>query len=165
MFTELERQVIEAHKIHNFGAYLQHSYFVYPAMQEEVVEGVLPQRLRLEEMHVDMNQNRIEFNETYLYSLPLQPANPLVVEQQAWRLLSPRVRNHTDEFGDYIKGYSPETAQYEQLLGQLNTGWGLILKWNVISQSFKGKQYGGVENVLAEREQAVRDLIEELLLK
>jgi hypothetical protein len=83
------------------------------------------------------------------------------VEQEAWKLLSPHVKGYVNEFGIYISGYSPQTAEQKPLLTHVNTGWNLLQQWNMISQSYKAK-YEQVWDKVEERETTLRGLIQEL---
>ena len=161
MLTEREQEIVDEMDASRFGAYLQWAWIEYPSLQEEINERKYPEQKRLKVVSTRMNSHRIEFDTCYLFALPEKEVNPLQIEQEAWRLLSPYIRQHVDEFGVYIISYSPQTAEQQQLLTYVNTGWNLLQQWKIISQSFKTKEQQSWA-VVGEREAAVRDLIQEL---
>lgn len=161
MLSELELKVVREHKIWGFGAYLQTAWFLYPELPEKVSRGEYPKQEELKHANERMNQQRANFNFCYLVSLPHAEANPLLLEQDAWRLLSPKVKQHVDKFAIYIGGYSPEQANREQLLAHTSRAWDLLQSWNTISKSYKAKLEQNWE-MLTSREEAVKVLIREL---
>ena len=161
MLTEREQAIVNKSKEWGFDAYLQWAWCEYPSLQGEITESKYPTQTRLRSVNKRMDSERKGFDVCYLLALPEEEVNPLQIEQDAWRLLSPNVRGYVNEFGIYIDGYSPKTAQQELLLAHVNTGWNLLQQWNVISQSYKAK-YEQVWDKVTEREDAVRKLIQGL---
>jgi hypothetical protein len=161
MLNRLEQKVVSDHKARQFGAYLQWALPEYPDLQEQIGNARFPEPSRLTVVRNKMGLYRIEFDYYYLISLPRAKVNPLQLEQKAWRLLSPRVKQHLGEFGNYIAKYSQQNPERERLLTHINCGWELLQKWNVISKSYKAK-HGKVWTVVSEREEATKQLIQEL---
>lgn len=161
MLAEREQDIVNKSKEWGFGAYLQWAWFEYPSLQNEIGEGKLPAQERLSVVNKRMDCERKGFDVCYLLALPHEAVNPLQVETEAWRLLSPHVKGHINEFGIYISDYSPQTAEQEPLLAHVNKGWNLLQQWNVVSQSYKAK-YEQSWNKVAERENALRELIQKL---
>jgi len=139
MLSDLELEIVKNHKEWEFGAYLQWAWMEYPNLRMEIAGNEYPEQERLRHLNKRMNGKRLDFDCCYFLSLPLAEANPLQVEQEAWKLLSPKVKQHVNEFGDYIEAYSPKAAKQEQLLAHVDVGWDLLQKWNVIGQSFGAK--------------------------
>ncbi len=164
MLTEREQEIINKSKEWGFAAYLQWAWLEYPSLQEEISKKRFPARKRLKYLNAWMNSERIEFDICYLVALPQKEINPLQIEQEAWRLLSPFAELHVNEFGIYIAGYSRKTAEQQPLLTHVNLGWGLLQQWNLISFSFRAK-YKKYWDLVEEKEAAVRDLIQELRQK
>lgn len=161
MLSELELEVVNKHKEWGFGAYLQWAWMEYPSLQREIQRGEYAEKDRLKYLVERMGDKKIRFDFCYLHSLPQEEVNPLQVEQEAWKLLSPKVKQHLDEFGNYIEGYSPQNVNQGQLLTHVDCGWNLLQQWNIISKSYKAK-YGQAWDKVAEREKATRQLIQEL---
>ncbi len=164
MLSELEQEVVDSHKEGYFGAYIQGSWFEYSELQEQIVSGEYPESSRLQEANKKMSGWKKGFDITYLHSLPRAEINPLQVEQEAWKLLSPNIKQYLNEFGTYLEGYSPQNADREQLLVHVNWGWNLLQQWNTISNSYKAK-YDKNWSSIPEREEATRQLIQELSSK
>jgi hypothetical protein len=161
MLSKLELEVVNKHKEWGFGAYLQWVWMEYPPLQREIQRGEYPEQDRLKHLVDRMGQQKTGFDFCYLHSLPHEEVNPLKVEQEAWKLLSPKVKQHLDKFGTYIEGYSPQNVEQGQLLTHVDCGWNLLQHWNTISKSYKAK-YEQVGDKVAEREEATRQLIQEL---
>jgi hypothetical protein len=173
MLSELEQKVVDEHKEGGFGAFLSVMWNIYPppehyGLRRDISQGKFPEQNRLTYANDYMTKWRQNFDICYLFSLPAAPVNPLQVEQEAWRLLSPRVKQHTDEFGEYILSYSPQTSEKEPLITHISNGWDILQKWNVISESYKAKyesykaKYGMSRSTIEETETAAKALIEEL---
>lgn len=161
MLAEREQDIVNRSKEWGFGAYLQWAWFEYPSLQGEIGGGHYPTQGRLRDANKRMDSQRKGFDVCYLLALPHEEINPLQIEQEAWRLLSPRVKGYVNEFGIYIDGYSPRSADQGVLLTQVNTGWNLLQQWHLISQSYKAK-YEQNWDTVGEREGALRALIEQL---
>ena len=161
MLSKLEQEVVDNHKEWSFGAYLQWAWLEYLPLQEEIQRGEYPEQDRLKFLVKRMDDKKFGFDICYLHSLPYDGVNPLRVEQEAWKLLSPNVKQHLDKFGTYIKGYSTQNVDSEQLLAHVNCGWDLLQQWNTISNSHKAK-YEKDWSKIPEREEATRKLIQEL---
>lgn len=161
MLNELEQEIIKNHKRLQFGAYLQWTWFEYPELQEQISRREYPEQTKLIDTNKIMAQHKAMFDYCYFHSLPQAEVNPLQVEQDAWELLSPEIKQHLDEFENYIKGYSPQNVDKEQLLAYVNNSWVLMQKWNIISNSYKAK-YEKRWDIIEEKEQAARKLIQEL---
>jgi hypothetical protein len=179
MLSQLELEVVKQHKEWGFKAYLQWAYFDYHILQREITVGRLPEVKRLDVANKKMENKRLGFDYCYFVKLPEQEVNPLHVEQKAWQLLSPMVKAHVGTFNQYIRDYSPQYAEGTQLLVRINSGFGLLQKWNIIADSFgikydiaiyKGKpDFSHVRDEdwfkdVPEKENAVRALICELQL-
>jgi hypothetical protein len=172
MLSKSELEVVPRLKVHGFGIYLQSAWFEYHPLRRDVARGILPARARLGELTSKMGEMKNEFDQQYFIHLPKEIANPLKIEQEAWRLLSPRIRQHLQDFSAYVGGYSAENASCEQLLPHIDLGWSLLQKWDVISKSYSPKyeiaiypKTGWSENDIQQREEAVRVLIRELSAK
>jgi len=161
MLTEREQSVVKKSKRRGFGAYLQWAWLEYPELQDDIRRKVFPPRKRLRTANAAMDSQRISFDICYLSSLPAEEINPLQVEQEAWKLLSPQIKQYIGQFGIYIATYSPQTAEQEQLLGHVDTGWDFIQQWYVVSQSYKAKCEQNWKKV-GKRETAVKGLIQAL---
>lgn len=118
-----------------------------------------------------MDRFRSEFDIAY-DSSSMAVVNPLQVEQEAWKLLSPRVAGYLERFGHVIGSCSPDEITEElreQFLGLVKEGWDLLQKWNTISKAYNSKYemaiYGVTDELCGdvdEREEAVRSLIRDL---
>jgi len=161
MLREREQEIVNKSKEWGFGAYLQWAWIEYPSLQSEIGDGHYPTQGRLRHANKRMDSQRKGFDVCYLLALPHEEVNPLQVEQEAWRLLSPHIKEYVNEFGIYIDGYSPKTADQAGLLTHVNTGWDLLYQWHLISQSYRAK-YDQNWDVVRERENALKNLIEQL---
>jgi hypothetical protein len=162
MLSQKEQDVVDNYFMPGFGAYLQWAFSEYPDLRETIVTGKYPDQPRLRECHKEMNRKRVHFDLYYSADhLPSVDANPLRLEQDAWKLLSPKVKQHLVEFDGFIEDYSPQNADGEQLLAHVDCGWDLLQDWNVISQSYKAKRER-VWDKVAEREDKIMELIRKL---
>ena len=161
MLSKAEQEIVDSNKVLQFGAYLQAAYIDNCWLKKKILNGKYPERETLRYLE-RMNYYRIDFNECYLHSLPLEKLNPLKAEQEAWKLLSPKVKKHVDEFGDFIEEYSPQNADKERLLALVNADWSLLKKWNVISNSYKAKQQKWADIEIEKKEQVVKRLAQKL---
>lgn len=116
----------------------------------------------LEEAHKNMYRHMTAFNYYYCIKLPDEPVNPVKVEQEAWKLLMPRIEQHLKRFKNYIENYyNPEEVDRDQLLAHILNGWELLQDWNLISKSYKAKLERNWDFV-EERENTTRQLIDRL---
>ena len=118
-------------------------------------------KVDLEDINRRMNKFYIAFWYRYEYQLPRISMDVLVLERTAWKLLSVRIKRHIDNFGEYIKTYSPEDCNRDELLAHLENWWSLLQIWNTISRSYKCK-LEEMQDELEERENDLRKLIEQL---
>lgn len=177
MLSDRELDVARRHKEPGFGAYLAWAWLEYPYLQADIKAGKPVKPGRLSYANKRMAGKKFDFDFCYLESLPQEEVNPLQVEQDAWRLLSPLVASYIESFDQYIQGYHPEIADTNQLLAYVTTGFELLKKWNIISKLFGEKCYiasykelPSFANIpdenwfrgIPEKEKAVIDLIQEL---
>jgi hypothetical protein len=174
MLTPLELRVVKEHKVWGFVAYLQGAFLDFPWLEKQVSEEKYPSKEKVSEVLHRMNFRRIEFN--VVYSDPkLDELNPLEIEQEAWKLLSPKVKGYVQRFRKFADSYSPVSVNAEtkqQFLSLVNEGRDLVLKWNIISRSYAPKYeialYGVTEplsKLSDERMEDVRSLIRDLSTK
>ncbi len=156
MLSELELEVVDSCKIWYCAGFLSWAYIEYSTSIEGLKKGEYPDLSRLLHMHSRMSLWVYDFDSAYS-DLLLAPVNPLELEQRAWNLLSHRLHTHVDEFGSYMD--SPQSC--DKLLEHLTTGWELLQKWNLISESYKAK-HEQIWKRVPETEEALKDLIEEL---
>ncbi|MBW2970545.1 hypothetical protein KY320_00120 [Candidatus Woesearchaeota archaeon] len=91
--------------------------------------------------------------------------NPLKIEQQGWKLLSPAIGEYLDQIEVYLESYPPNEfseATKNDFLGYINRGRKLLDKWQIICNSYKAKyQREGEQNII-QAEANVQFLIQEL---
>jgi len=141
--TREELQVVLKHHCDGFAACLQAYIADYPVTMDEIQRGRYPSREELAEMNNRIRAQQEGFDWHYFQSLPCYAVNPLRVEQEAWRVLSPHIKDYVDMVDRFLAGYSPGSIDQQttgQLLSLINNGWLLIQDWNVISNSFKAKK-------------------------
>jgi len=158
ILTPQELEVVRECKELGFGSYLSSAFLEYPRMIRQLQAEKYPSKRVLDNMNDRMDDKRFAFDLHYLIGLARMSVNPLQVEQEAWRLLSPLVKAQVVSFGEYVKSYSPTTATQEPLLTHVNNGWTLIQYWNTISNCYKTKLDEVFEEILG-REEEVRGLI------
>lgn len=167
MLTEKELKVVDDNYIMGFGNFIQQRYSAIDCIHIHIPKNIYPERERFEEKISEFCTRRGEFDNCYLISLPLAEVNPLQLEGEAWKLLSPLVGQHLDEFGNYVETYTPENLerkQLQQLLAHTDRELDLLQKWKIISQSFSAK-WQRCWKYVPEREEATRMLIQELSSK
>jgi hypothetical protein len=130
-------EIAEKCKAWGFGAYLQTEWFVYSRLKMELAEGVQPTKAGLIEIADRMYCKKLSFDHCYFYRLPNFPTNPLEAEQAVWKALSPRIESFLKEFQAFIESYPSGEAWREELVRHIETWWGLLQKWNEISNSYK----------------------------
>jgi hypothetical protein len=159
--NEQELEVVRKCKEWGFGAYLQGAWFQYPGLVRKIEEGNYPSQNELIKLNQKMEQRRLSFDDIYLDLLPREELNPLEIEQQAWKLLSPFIRQHTDIFSKFLETYYSNGTQREQILTPINNWWNLLQDWNILSNSYKAKLEKMWDEVES-REQQIRDLTKRL---
>jgi hypothetical protein len=161
MLTTLEHKVVDDLKILHFGAHLQYQYICYSSLIERLIGVRTKEKLDSKEELLEMidilKDMMQEFDYCYFYMLPRQKVNPLIIEQESWKLLSPKIKQYLNNFKDYVQKYSFENIDKEKLLFHINTGWKLIQQWNLISDSYKVKHQKSW-NFISEREEALKEL-------
>ena len=171
MLTPLELRVVKDHKIHGFVAFLQGMYFRFGKLEIELPRKKYPSREFLIETLDKIDKRKGDFDFEYA-ELAQEEVNPLVLEQQGWELLSPRIGRYVQCSRQFVDAYTPEQVNEEtaeQLRILSRDGFGLIKKWNILSRSFDGKYelaiYGVTDLRLRTAEESantLRALIEEL---
>ncbi len=159
--TEQEQYIVDISKVWRFGSYLQGCDIIHSEMWRQIGKGNYPDINDLTSINEEMKKYSLSFDVGYLDVLPRKEINPLKVEQKAWELLSPLVRDHTEAFDIFLKNYSTQGVDEEQLRLHLNKWWNLLQKWNVISDSY-GAKYGQSWDAVGKEEEAVKKLIQEL---
>jgi hypothetical protein len=168
MLDEAARKEIQETRALQVGAFLQSSYIDYGNYIEGLSLGKLPDLSDLHSTNSRMRGHYMSFNFKYCKNFGAKPLTVLAPEQEAWTCLSPLIYNFLERFKVFIDGY--ETKQDDESKKTifrilLNEYWRLILKWNVISQSYKAKEMFESDEQVAEREQAIRALTEHIKAK
>lgn len=162
MLNELQQGVVNKCYEIKFGGFLFGALMEYSSLQKEIKKRQYPGQSRLISVNEGMNLGRKGFDVRYFLILPHEEVNPLQVEQEAWKLLSPHVKEYVRDFGIYVEGYSPlAQVDQQQLLTYIDKGLNLLQQWNIISRSYKAKYFRLWEEV-GGREDVVRKLIQEL---
>lgn len=159
--TEQEQQVVNKSKIYFFSAFLQGAYITTPLMLEKIDKKEYPSQEKLDQLNQKTDNYRFNFDFEYLVALPDKEINPLQLEQEAWKLLSPLVKEHVDVFGEFIKYYLPQEEYGDELVKHLDNWFDLIQKWNIIAESY-GAKYGHDWKNVENSEESVKKLIQEL---
>lgn len=157
-------QVIQELRVWGFGNFMffwQGGAGEYSNLLKIIEEGSFPKKERITSLAERISDKMAEFDYKYLTSLPLQPVNPLRLEQNAWRLLTFQIKEYLEGFMTYSRTYSPDNANKETLVGYLNKADALLKQWDVIGHSFSAK-YDKLWDKIDEKEDAVRKLIVEL---
>ncbi|MFA6305918.1 MAG: hypothetical protein WC651_04325 [Candidatus Gracilibacteria bacterium] len=168
MLDEAARKEIEETRAFQGGASLQCAYFDYEHYTEGLSFGMAPPSSALRSTHSRMRENCMHFDSKYCEQLGAKPLTVLAPEQETWTCLSPLVHDFLGRFKIFIDGYDSEQNEESKkttLKTLLNEYWDLIQKWNVISQSYKAKEFFKSDEQVAEREQAIRALIESIKAK
>ncbi len=162
--NDSEWQIVVICRSHSFAAYLQAAWLHYPKIIRNIAVSIYPTKEELEKVNEKMWLKWGSFEHIYGWLLAEKigiVSHPLQIEQQAWKLLSPLVRKHCEEFKNFLQSYSPETANADQLLIYINSWWDLLQKWNIISKSY-GSKYNKDWKYIESTEEEVRGLIAEL---
>lgn len=144
-----------------FSAYLQTMWLMYPVLTRRIIKGNFPEKEELAKIIDKMRGHKRSFDYCYFGKLPDASINPLSVEQEAWRLLSPLIEGFTNDFENYLVGYLPQKVQARKLLAYVEKWWDLLNKWNIISRSYRCK-LEKMWDELEEREEETKRLIQEL---
>lgn len=154
--TAQEQDIVHRYKEQQFGAFLQWVWLFYPEFAEK---GERPSNENLGKILERLREVIWGFNFCYFHRLPRETVNPLLVEQEAWRKLSPLIKQHADKLGALLPRLVSGEGNLEgDLLAEIKHGWELFQKWNVISNSFRTK-HDSNWNLVEEREEAVRNLV------
>jgi len=171
MLNQLECEVVKNHKVHGFAAYLQGAWFEFPKLESNISKRNYPIKKDITEILDRMEGRQISFDVEYA-GLSREAINPLKIEQEAWKLLSPKVSTYLEKFRQFLNSYSPEKVNDRsrgELLALTQEGWNLLQKWNIISKSYSPKyeiaiygQTGWTERDIQEREETVNVLVQNL---
>jgi hypothetical protein len=179
MLSELELKVVRDHKVHDFKSEMSYLWMSYEDHKTTLTEDNLPDDEDIKKFYDIIETYRFEFDETYR-NLQEAKVNPLKIEQEAWELLSERIKQYQIDHKEFIENAhsidnTPENRQ--KLSDYLDGAFELLKKWEIISKSYAGKYdiaiYRGKPNFehmtdekwmedIPEREQRVEGLIEEL---
>lgn len=138
-YNELELKVIFEARVSGFGMYICGAWMDHEILIKDISAKKYPSKQLLTDLYSKMRAARTRFNIAYLMCLPKAPVNPMEKEQRAWQELSPKVKDFLNRFNDFIQGFNPKSTEEEQLSGYINEWWGLLQKWNNISESYKPK--------------------------
>jgi hypothetical protein len=91
------------------------------------------------------SKSMVNFDRFYLFDLRQKTINPLRIEQQAWNLLSPFIKQYIDEFKEFATRCETladiDTVQLSTLIAN---GRYLYEAWNLTEISFYNK-FGGIK--------------------
>jgi len=172
MLNKLELEIVKVCKVHGFAAYLQRAWADFPTLERDAASRIYPETQHIQKVLGRMERGITEFDFAYFVQLPQEATNPLQGEQEAWKLLSPILKDYLTRFKQFVSSYSSDKVSDEsrqQLLGLVQEGWQLLQKWDTISKAYNPKyefaiynRTGWTEKGLQEREEAVKVLICEL---
>lgn len=158
------KRIITESKLWGFANHLNDAWWIYEECEILLQHGSFPSKNTLTYLCENTDHDVKDFDTIYFSFLPIQPVNPLPVETEAWKLLSPQIRQFVTAFGTYLNTYAQESAVSEQLQAHLIIGKDLLEKWNIISDSWKAKYEGEWDTKVPREEESVKELIEQLQL-
>jgi len=142
MYSDLELQVIEELNIPYFGEALQELLSIKDELHVSADNKLLPPKNMVKDFYRGIEAFSREFDITYLLELNKYQVNPLQLEQRAWTLLSPAIKQHQQKFAAFAKKYSEKKAVQEtipMLIEYLDGAAQYLGMWNAISASFNEK--------------------------
>jgi hypothetical protein len=176
MLSDLELKVVEDCKIEGYMGVRSPLYRDYDDIKKEIDKGKIPDQERVSSYHKNVDRLRVSLDIIYLHRLSNEPVNPLILEQEAWSILSEKIKDVQKKFMPHIEKENLQEYQ-RNITEYLDTIFSLLEKVTVIGRSYGEKYdiaiyrnsprfadipYENWFKGIPKKEKAVKDLIEEL---
>ncbi len=142
MLSELELMVVDSCVVHNFNARITEIMMAIESYTEKIIKGNWPDRSDVQGFITKLDFFHFNFDSIYFERLNIREINPLKKEQEAWKGLSPIIKQYLRNMEEYIKNYHPKEmngSDVKILLINLNKGLDLVNTWLIIARCFKQK--------------------------
>ena len=110
MLNDLQLKVVKDLKIQGFTGGMTKILYLYGFQKNLIDRGKLPNSEPVRDCYKTADTQKSLLDKMYFEDLPNATVNPVKFEQEAWRLLSKKVKNHQDEFNNYILNYNRDNS-------------------------------------------------------